>query len=274
MKILCVIVLYNCKLFEAVSYVRCVKKGLNNRDIGLFVYDNSPIPQHQQDEFKDKRIAYISDTQNSGVSRAYNQGAIFAKENGFDWMVLFDQDTDFQDEAYLENVYKEVEHSSYPLLVPLVVKHNNNEFSPLPAWHHIPQRGKYRAGKAYSLSNVAIINSGMIINVESFFDVGGYNDKIPLDLSDYQFIDRLKTKYSHFYLMDYKLVQSFSNDVDGVKQLKRRYKTYCLGCVNYEADFVSKIDMHILMIRRCLSLIIKTKKLVFFNILIKSYLKR
>ena len=89
MKILCVIVLYKCKLENSKSY----QSLLQNNEETIFVYDNSPISQ----EVHGENIVYIHDSQNGGLSVAYNKAAQYARCNRFDWLLLLDQDTTFQD---------------------------------------------------------------------------------------------------------------------------------------------------------------------------------
>lgn len=274
MRILGIIVLYNCNLFESVSYKKCAEPGLANENFSLFVYDNSAVAQHTQSEFFNYRIVYVSDTSNSGVSKAYNTGARYAKEHGFDWILLLDQDTNFQDNTYVEQVFSRIEDTKYVLFVPLVVKREADVFSPLPMWHHMPKGKHYEPERSYGMKNVSIINSGMLVDVDAFFNAGGYNEKVPLDLADYQFIYRLQKKYAKFYLMDYKLTQSFSNDVDSVEQLKKRFNSYCVGSVNFDADIMSKMDILFMMVKRCLSLCYRTKSLLFTKIMLLNLFKR
>lgn len=274
MKILGIIVLYNCNLFESVSYKKCAEAGLANENFSLFVYDNSPVAQHTQSELSDYKIVYVSDTSNPGVSKAYNTGTRYAKEHGFDWVLLLDQDTDFQDNTYVEQVFSRIENNHNVLFVPQVVKRGADVFSPLPMWHHIPKGKQYEPEHSYSLKKVSIINSGMLVKVDAFFNAGGYNEKVPLDLADYQFIYRLQKKYPEFYLMDYKLVQSFSNDVDNIESLKFRFKNYCVSALHYEADFITKSDILFSMLKRCMSLLLRTKDFSFMRIMFKTIVKR
>ena len=50
MKYLCVIVLYKCNLYESKSYNTFIKHNLKKGNVGLYIYDNSPIPAHSKDE--------------------------------------------------------------------------------------------------------------------------------------------------------------------------------------------------------------------------------
>ena len=70
MKILCVIVLYKCKLEDSKSY----QSLLRDKDITIFAYDNSPTPQ----EVNVKNVIYVHDSQNSGLGVAYNKAAQYA----------------------------------------------------------------------------------------------------------------------------------------------------------------------------------------------------
>ena len=85
MKILCVIVLYKCKLEDSKSY----QSLLRDKDITIFAYDNSPTPQ----EVNVKNVIYVHDSQNSGLGVAYNKAAQYAKCEHFEWLLLLDQET-------------------------------------------------------------------------------------------------------------------------------------------------------------------------------------
>ena len=270
MKILGIIVLYNCRLFESVSYKKCIEPGLSNDNFSVFVYDNSPTPCHIQSDFSDSKIVYVSDTSNPGVSKAYNKGAQYAREHGFDWVLLLDQDTDFQDDNYVEYITKQIKNAPNILLVPQVFKRGANVFSPLSMWHHIPRGKGFETDHSYKLQNVSIINSGMLVNVYAFFKVGGYNENVPLDLADFQFIYRLQKEFEEFYLMGYRLIQSFSNDVDNIDQLKRRFNSYCIGSLNFDAELTTKSDILFSMVKRCMSLCYRTRNLSFIKIMFQS----
>lgn len=266
MKVLCILVLYKTKLVDSVAYNSFIKYALPQNEFSLFVYDNSP--ETVQIESSEK-IKYVSDTSNPGVSKAYNQGALYAKNNGFEWIILLDQDTSFRNHSYLECCSKMFEDPDINLIAPLVYT-AEGVFSPLYCSHHCPRCYNYKTNEMNDIDRAAIVNSGMVIRVSAFFEVGGYNEEVPLDLSDYQFIERYKKKYKTFFLIDFILDQSFSNNVDSYESLLRRFGFYVKGVKNFECSFPVKVDFYLLMLKRCLSLVISTKSFSFFYCLFRQ----
>src|SRR5690606_15818190 len=57
----------------------------------IYVYDNSP--NIDEEAIANPFVFYVHDNKNPGVSKAYNEGAKFAKDNGKNWILLLDQDT-------------------------------------------------------------------------------------------------------------------------------------------------------------------------------------
>lgn len=274
MKILCVIVLYKTSLFDSNSFVGCARHAIREDHFKLFVYDNSPEALHSADELKRMDIEYVSDTSNPGVSKAYNTAARYASVNGYEWLLILDQDTAFQDDRYVKECKMMAENGRHALYVPLVRKTNGNPLSPMWMKHHIPKSAISEANRAYPMRNVSVINSGMLINTDAFLQAGGYNEDVPLDLADYQFIERFGKKIDDFYLTDYVLFQPFSNDTCSIDSLKTRFKSYCLSALNYDAGTVARYDILFTMVRRCVSLIRRTGKPVFFWIMLKTVFKR
>lgn len=272
MKILCIIVLYNQSLYDTLSYKTCIKSYLGTNDFKLFIYDNSTKPQHSQDEFDD--IIYLSNPQNPGLSVAYNCGAKYASELGYEWMLILDQDTLFPDNRYI-SVFREAyeENKTIKLFAPRAVAARNAHLSPSYIFHHIPRSKKIALGAVYSISNMTLINSGLIINVSAFWEIGGYNENVFLDFSDHQFIERFKTLFSDFFLLDYTIVQDFSDNEIDISKLERRFEIYCKCAVKYvKIKLFDHIDFFYIVMKHAISLTLRTHKIYFIVIFIKNFL--
>ncbi len=273
MKILCIIVIYNQPLFDTVSYKTC---GIDKADgkVGLFVYDNSPVPQHDTRDLDiiGCGIHYVSDISNPGVSAAYNRGVEYAVENGYDWVLLMDQDTDFCGD-YVSRCQAEIAaRPDCPLFAPVVVDNGNNILSPVKLRWRFPLRGRQMPAGENVLDDVAIINSGICVKVEAFQKVGGYNEKVFLDYSDHQFIERLSKKYEDFYLIDYVIRQDFSNFETDKNKLASRFTLFCRSLSGYEKQSLSDyLSINLIVIKRSLSLCMRTRSLRFLKILFREY---
>ena len=277
MKVLCIIVLYNQKLYDSLSYQTGISKFLNNNDISLFIYDNSQIPQHIKQDFDqfEGRIVYNSDSSNPGVSYAYNKGYEYAKANGFQWISLWDQDTTIDGESYLSACFEAL--SSNPqvkLFVPLVKTKKGITISPVREIFRIPICGYSDSltEGLNKLSKIGIINSGIFVEVKAFGEVNGYNEKVFLDFSDYQFIERFSKKYKLFFLLNTICIQDFSNEENDVYKLSVRYSLFCRSLRNYEmTNFFDRLNILLIVLKRAVALSFRTKRLLYLKIFLNEF---
>ena len=269
MKILCVIVLYNQNYFETATF----KTFLSKINESIFIYDNSLLAQHLKSDFKNGEV-YIHDKTNAGISFAYNYAADFAKKNGFDRLLLLDQDTSFPSgilDAYKRNAYA---NHGIKLIVPLVRIGEKKYMSPTKKHWWGSRSSKYPYKGMQNLFVVSPINSGMFIDLDAFFEVGGYNEKVRLDYSDYQFIERLRKKYPYFYVLENIVDQNYSAITDSNKSKIMRYILFCQSLRNYETDsFLEQFSCFIVTLKRAISLAVRTKRISPFEVWYKNYLK-
>lgn len=269
MNLLTIIVVYNIKITESKSFNSIFP--LISSDDRILIYDNSAVKQNIPQEYETySNIDYIWDNTNGGVAKAYNEGIKFAKKHNFKWVILLDQDTLILDNLYITKIKKSISlNSDIPLFVPMVFN-NNGIMSPRKCKNFKIGEGIFKIG-INKLENVSIINSGMIVNVHSFVEVGGYNEKVYLDFSDYQFIERLSHKYSNFYLFDSRLQQDFSNDETNKTKLLNRFRLYCDCLRNFETQSINrKLYIYYSGLRHCLGLIKRTKDINFLFVFIKN----
>lgn len=273
MKILCVIVLYNQKLYNCLSYKSFIKANLYNKNLNLFIYDNSPVPQHNDNEFKDFNIYYHSDILNSGLSNAYNKAAEFANNNGIEWLLLLDQDTTITDNNFLDIFFtKSSQNKHISLFAPIVKTSTGEIMSPKKLRYRIPINSKVHEDYINNISNIGIINSGMFIKTEAFLQVGGYKKEVFLDYSDYQFIERYSTLYKSFYCLNTVLIQDFSNNINDKSTLINRYILFCKSLSHFEKKSIfDNINIFYIVFKRCISLIVRTKKIAPITILLKHF---
>lgn len=267
MKVLCVIVLFNRKLQDSVSFQTLVRDALSV-DIQLYIYDNSPCPMHSEDEFQDNAfIYYVSDISNPGVSAGYNRASDFAVRNGFTHLLFLDQDSTFADYDYIYECIKKAKQMPHiKLFVPQVVTTQGKPMSPARLRFKIPTDFSFRTDMEFPVKSMGIINSGMFVEVKALNAVGGYNEKVFLDYSDYQFIDRLSTRYDSFYLLDKRLVQDFSNEEKDPTKLLARYKLFCRSLRAYESNtLLDALSIRFIVLKRTLSLTFRCKSMKFLK---------
>ncbi len=82
----------------------------------------------------------------------------------------------------------------------------------------------------------------MLVKLEAFHEVGGYNEKVKLDFSDFQFIERFRKVYKTFYVIDIICEQDFSDDEISLPTQAKRFRYYCEGARNIEKEGAMGLD--------------------------------
>jgi len=231
--LLVIIVIYKtsleaCESFQSVMAMRPQSSNLN-----IFVYDNSPTPQHVK-KYEGLNITYLHDDKNSGVSTAYNSGAEHAKDNGKNWLLLLDQDTSLPNSVLNEYDKSIDKNQDIKLFAPILKLRDGKIFS--------PSRYRFKRGffidsinpGIHSLFKLAPVNSGMMINTKAFFEVGGYNEKVKLDFADFQFVERFRKSFTYFFVLNVECEQDFSNEGGSYESQSTRFIFYCQGARNIE----------------------------------------
>lgn len=268
MKILPIIVLYNQSLFNTRTYLSV----LRGSKLPFLVYDNSPTAMHSSDEFSHE-IKYVSDIENGGVSKAYNYGASYAKENGFDWLLLLDQDTIFPDGALNRYIASQLMNPQIMLFAPVLRLVTGRPFSPTKSFLKHSYPIILTPGKIYPLSKIVPVNSGILVNTDAFIRVEGYDEMVPLDFADFLFIDRFAKKYKSFYLIDLICIQDFSNEERDPDKLLKRFEIFCRGAKNYKkSNYYDSFCFLYVVLRRAMGLTIKTGNPVFIKKVFSDYL--
>lgn len=266
MKILYVIVLYKCNLTGSKSYLSLLEKHPNEF---IYIYDNSPEGQVVERD----NVIYIHDSKNSGLGVAYNKAAKYAKENGYEWLLIMDQDTTFPPNT-LAN-YKEAIHENPEIMLfaPIHKIAANIYISPT----HYRFKTSHPESRARTglllFKDAAPINSGMLINVEAFYKVGGYDEEVILDFSDIRFIEKFRKYYSSFYAIG-KIVclQDFSMNEQDINKLMTRYKIYlkcALACKR--EHFHDHFFYLYITSRRTMKWTLRTRSLSFLKTYITHY---
>lgn len=224
--ILIVVVLYKKKISECESLLT-ISNALADQFIDIFVYDNSP--EYNFDPaaiLENHRLHYIADYENSGVSKAYNIGANRAQNMNKRWLLLCDQDTVFT-RSYFEQVFITVDIHNPLLMAPFLFSHSTL-ISPCGFMYNYGYAlNKQPISGWNNFKNSTLLNSGLFITCDAFEECGGYNEKVFLDFSDFDFMKRYRNKYSQFYLLDVKLehhlessTQNFFNESRFIKYCK------------------------------------------------------
>jgi GT2 family glycosyltransferase len=276
-----VIVLYKCALQNAASFIsisKSLKKHVDNKAIrcSLFVYDNSPYLQEfaSLESFWD--IVYKNDPNNSGLSVAYNQAAEHAKQNNKQFLILLDQDTTFpvnSMDIYMQSINA---NSDINIFAPILRIANGKIMSPCK---YVNKWGKLIdsiASGPNNLDKFVPVNSGLCVNLDSYFIAGGYNEDVKIDGADFQFLERFKKKVGKvFYILDLEVYQDFSLFEIDVNNIMSRFVILLKDVRNFErTGLLDTYFYNRIVLIRALNIFMQTKKPVVFYYYIKYYLNK
>lgn len=236
------IVTYKEHFDKSVTYNKLIESffvsNLSNQ-ISVFIFDNTPQDDvHHYNTINtsvdDKRInlKYFTKKSNIGLAKAYNFLANEAINNGYEWVVLLDQDTTLP-----KNFYDSYVNTSEEILIqaPKVLS-NGKMISPALYSNYRSKIIKDVINCTYPIANISCINSGLLINLDLYKMVGGYNEELFLDFCDHEFMLRVKQKYTKIRILEVFLTQDFSNDVHDFKQAFFRYKLFLNDLVSFSKN--------------------------------------
>lgn len=154
--------------------------------IEVIIWDNSP--QAQPADRIPPEVKYIHDPRNLGLANAYNRALEAAIEQGSQWLITLDQDTEIPNEflsRMAEALQEANQYAGVGAIVPLIftgedqVSPNRFLLGAIPRWHRRGESGTPR-------DRVFAFNSGAMISVGALRQVGGYSPWFWLDNSDSQ----------------------------------------------------------------------------------------
>lgn len=271
--IIAVVVLYKCKIEESIS-IKSLSNSISNAGwnyMDLVVYDNSP-------EFNNSGICddlafhihYIPDYTNSGVSKAYNVAADLGVQLKKKYILLLDQDTEIP-QSYCSDL--SLIENSFSLIVPKLIC-RDVIISPC--------KYKWGRGSAQSINECEVginsligknfLNSGSLILISKFNQVGGFDESVPLYFSDFNFFERFKKSESFYYQMDTVFLHEMSsNDESNPEKFISRFKLYCDGAFRFKKSYLGISLMLMNTFCRAVKIGIKHRSFRFINIVLKRF---
>ncbi len=264
--ILIVTVIYNQKITDTNVY-----KTLLSEKEAVYIYDNSPAPQ-PVDNLPENWI-YISDPSNPGLSTAYNKAAGYASANGYDWVLISDQDTIYPPGALDSYRTSICEHQTYRMFIPKVRISDSIYLSPVKKRLYFARTSPTEpASGEIALKKYAVINSGILVATDSFISCGGYNEKVFLDFSDFQFIERFASTYPKALVMDISCIQNFSNLADSKETKITRFTLFCRSLSGYAPlQTLGKLQVALVVLKRAISLCLSLKTFQPLSILLQNF---
>ena len=155
MSILAIVVAYNPNYFELRDNIGSFVNDVSH----VLIWQNSPV------EFSHPKVELCGDGTNKGISVALNYAWRYAKENGYDWILIMDQDSKWVDfQAHLTQALSD----------------------DAPDGILTARIGNIPRNEPFVLVDNAI-NSGTMIRIRTIDRIGGWNEKFKVYAVDVEF---------------------------------------------------------------------------------------
>lgn len=264
--ILYILVIYGCEATEAEA-MQTLFAGHEEQLRHLFVYDNSPSPHTPPEGV----AQYVHDPSNGGLGRAYNTACRFAESNGYEWLMLLDQDTTFPPDAIEKYQDAIATHAETDMIAPRHMVAGGKYLSPT----HYRMKASNLQDSAptgtVAFTKACPINSGLLVSVKSFIKAGGYDEPVWLDFSDIRFIEKYRKHYSSFYVVpDLICRQNYSGLDKDPEKVFRRFCIYLQCAAAYPRDsWTDTLALTLTTLRPTLSYTLRQRTLRY----LKAYLR-
>jgi GT2 family glycosyltransferase len=270
MKLTIVVVFYKQAIEESKTF-RTLKQSLlpiGSQLTELVLYDNSPEKQEFSDQkYEGIPITYFHDSRNLGIATAYNYALAAARENGSEWLILLDHDTEITAE-YLEQVMNMDEKNTDIAAVVPKINSENQLISPVYSHSLRPLQGE-KPVSGIQDKPVMAINSGALIRVDFLNEIGGFNEDFPLDYLDHWLFHEVYAKGYKVRLLDVTLEHELSV-MDYSRVSLARYQSILESEIkffrNYQQDLYK--SYRIQLAKRFLKqvLTVKNKKIALYTL--------
>jgi rhamnosyltransferase len=144
------------------------------------LFNSSIIPEFQFDT----RIVLIDNKKNIGISRAINKGINLAVKDGYEYAILFDQDSILTRDDF-EKLFSEMCYEEKTGKIACIGPSLNIRNNKIRIRNWICNKKIVQSKEVVSVNN--IITSGMLINIKNFLDINGFNEDFPVDFCDFLF---------------------------------------------------------------------------------------
>lgn len=159
-----------------------------------YLFDNTENVSFVKDNLSnDPSIAYFHDGNNNGIAKALNKAALMAIEEGYDWLLMMDQDSKFDAEGIGEYIKCVQEYGHFDEVAMFGV--NDDENATNIAAHTEP------------LITDQLITSGTLLNLSLFRQIGPFDENLFIDAVDHDYAIRVLQKgfkmiqFRHIHLL-------------------------------------------------------------------------
>ena len=187
-KILAVIISYNPD-----NLIINLYNSIKDQVSELIIVDNFTTDEKSKkylEELKNKGCKIIFNDKNYGIAKALNQGAKYATDNGYKWLLTLDQDSKFFPNTYkilLDSYEKMDDKDKTMLIAPKYIERFDCKNFNISNSYDVNTSIKWKKEKF-------IISSGSLINTDIFNHIGFFEEKLFIDNVDFDFCLRLNIK--------------------------------------------------------------------------------
>ena len=274
-KFLILIVLYECKIEESLSYISLFKSSAYLSNSKLIFWDNSASIQSVDFDGISflQQVKYIHTPKNISLSKIYNK--VIQNNEGYDYLIILDQDSSFESD-YFEKLNSAVtEHSSINLFLPLI-KSGKTIVSP---GDYKIFKGSYWKKEQYGIidaKNILAINSGMAINFNYLKNMyKGYDERLRFYGTDTFFMFEYSKDNNVLFVIDYVFKHSsalLDRDEGVHHQIMRLNDLFFSWKITNEHHKFNLLVINIYILMKIFKLVIKYKNFKYLELLkIHSY---
>lgn len=207
MKILAILVLYNCKISESKTIASLLKGCSYNPEaydfIKLIIYDNGLDDQKASltVQFNNK---YVHHPENAGVAVAYNFALTEAIAQQYDWILLLDQDSNLPRDFIpnLVTTLSNIEQQSDVVAIVPKICYEDKLISPSRVLYGGIHRPIDYYHRGICNFQVTTIGSGTLLRTSFLQKIGGFNELYWLDWLDMWILNVIHASGSKVYVTD------------------------------------------------------------------------
>ncbi len=182
-KSVCAVVVTYHPPVEFVEHIQVLATQVN----AIIIVDNCSPPSGRviiEESATDDRVTVIYNRDNLGIASALNAGIRFAKEQGYEWIGTFDQDSRITSgyvRTMLDTYYSYDDNARVAILSPQYRDHKSGRMI---------VAGNY-SDESLSKTVFTTMTSGNIVKADVFDSVGYFNEDLFVDYVDHEFCLRL-----------------------------------------------------------------------------------
>ena len=268
-RLLIIIVLYECKVKEALSYISLLNSSEHLSESKLVLWDNSPLIQSITNDISSlKYVEYIHAPENISLSKIYNR--IIQENEDYDYMIILDQDSSFSGD-YLEKLnMATIKHPYINLFLPLI---KSGQTIVSPGDYQI-FKGRYWKKERFGIMNakhILAINSGMAINFNYLKNIyKGYDERLRFYGTDTSFMLEYTKENDFLFVIDCIFQHKsalLDRDEDINMQIFRLNNLFSAWRIIHEYKVFNLILIHIYILISTFKLVIKYRNIKYFKLL-------